>query len=121
MVAGCFLPWMQEGDLFSYWTPGIRIYPSIQDNGGLTILLITIIVAILNFRPPQFIARPLLWNILISFLLLPLLANFFYWFLWYQDYYGNAIGAPVLNIGFYMVLLGSVLIIVSSLLRYIKK
>lgn len=51
-VIGSFLPWVQQGDLFSiytcglrvYWVYGAQTYPLIDDNGGLLVVLLTLVI-----------------------------------------------------------------------------
>ncbi len=119
-LIGSFLPWRREGDFVSYWSYGIRIYPSIKDNGGLLIVLLTIIVIMLVFRPPAFIEKPLIWNIVFSLILV--FASVFHIGKLLIDR-ANAIGvigAPTIQIGLVMVSIGSILLLVSVGLHYFR-
>lgn len=119
-LMGSFLPWRREGDFVSYWSYGIHIYPSIKDNGGLLIVLLTIIVIMLVFWPPAFIEKPLIWNILFSLTLV--FASVFHVGKLLIDR-ANAIGvigAPAIQIGLVMVSIGSILLLVSVGLHYFR-
>lgn len=119
-LVGSFLPWKQEGDFISVWTYGIQLYPYIKDNGGLLIIFLTILVVILNLRPPDFINRPLIWCIPLSFVLLLISAYHFYLLILNREIAGGVVGAPAIQIGFVLVLVGSILIFVSTLLKYLR-
>ena len=119
-VAGSFLPWEQEGDFISIWTYGIQLSPNIKDNGGVFIVILTILVVILNFRPPDFVNRPLIWCFALSLILLLISAYHFYYLILSRENAGNVVGAPVIQIGFVLVLIGSTLIFVSILLKFLR-
>jgi hypothetical protein len=118
-VLGSFLPWKQEGDFLSFWTYGIQINPNIKDNGGLVIVMLIVVLVALNFRSPNIITRPINWCIPISFIIFAIsiyhLINLYI----SRRIIGNIIGAPVIQIGLIMVLIGSTLIIISTFYKYI--
>lgn len=119
-LAGSFLPWRREGDFVSYWTYGIRIYPAIKDNGGLLVVLLTLIVIMLIFRPPNFLEKPLIWSILLS---LSLVFNSVFHVSKLFISRANAIGvigAPTIQIGLVMVSIGSILLLFTAVLYYLK-
>ena len=117
---GSFLPWRREGDFISYWTYGIRFSPSIKDNGGFLIILLTLLVIILVFRPPDFIGKPSVWSILLSialaadavFRVCELVIN--------RINVDGVVGAPVIQIGLVMVFIGSMFLLFSVILYYSK-
>jgi hypothetical protein len=119
-LAGSFLPWYRKGDFFSYWSYGIQIYPSIKNNGGLIIMVLTLILILLIFRPPNFIEKPLIWSILLSFTLV--LDSIFYIgkLLVDRANFIGVIGAPTIQIGLGMVFVGSLLLFFSVMLYYFR-
>jgi hypothetical protein len=120
ILIGSFLPWRREGDFISYWTHGIQIYPSAKDNGGFLIVLLTLFVIILVFRPPQFIGNRASWNIgLAIILVLDAFVQVGKLLLDRRSAIG-LVGAPVIQVGLVMVLIGSMLLFFSVLLYYFK-
>jgi hypothetical protein len=119
-LVGSFVPWQQQGDLVSWWTYGIRIYPSIEDNGGFLIVLMSIIVVMLIFHPPAFIEKPLLWSIVLSVALI--LDSVFHIGKLYisRGDVTMVVGAPTIQIGLIMVCIGSTLLLFTSMLSFFK-
>lgn len=117
---GSFLPWQEEGDFHHFWTFGIRIFPSVEDNGGLIVLLLSIALAMLIFKPPIFIEKPQRWTIALSIILI--LDSIFHITSWIIDLSQKIgrVGAPSIHIGLIMVFLGSVTLLITSLLQYRK-
>lgn len=117
---GCFLPWQVEGDLIAFSTPGIRVLPSMEDHGGSLILLLGIALALLAFRPPRFIEKPERWILPLSGTLT--LLSIFHITRWMIDLSGKIgwTGAPMIQSGLVMVFIGSVVLLVASLLHYRK-
>ena len=66
-IVGSFLPWWCEGDLIWRCYKGISLYPWVnnwlQDNGGLLIVLLSMAIVGLAFRPPRFVKRSAIWNV----------------------------------------------------------
>jgi hypothetical protein len=117
---GCFLPWQVEGDFLSFWTFGIRIFPSFEDNGGFLILLIAIVLVVLIFKPPVFIEKPERWIIAISIVLtLDSIFHIVKWIINLSKKIG-IVGAPSIQIGLFMVFIGSITLLITSLLHYRK-
>lgn len=115
---GCFLPWQEEGDFLFFWTFGIRVFPSFEDNGGLLILLLGIALAILIFKPPRFIETPERWIIVLSVILtLDSIFHIANWIIDLSRKFGR-IGAPMIHIGLIMVFVGSIILLITSLLQY---
>lgn len=119
-LAGSLLPWWREGDFVSYWTYGLRLYPSIKDNGGLLIVLLTLVVIILVFQPPNFIENPLMWNMLLSVALV--LASIFHIGKLFTSRVnaGGFVGAPLIQIGLILVSIGSIFLLFSAVLSYFR-
>jgi hypothetical protein len=119
-LVGSFLPWQREGDLISYWTYGIRIFPSIKDNGGLVVVLLCLIVIMLIFQPPKLIEKPLSWGVVLSFVLV--LDSFLHIVKWVfnRANAGGVIGAPMIQIGLVMIFIGSILLLFSTVIYYLK-
>ncbi len=68
-LIGSFLPWQSEGDFISYWVYGIQVFPSVQDNGGLIIAILTLILIAMILRSPDVVGKPFIWGLLISLIL----------------------------------------------------
>jgi hypothetical protein len=115
VLIGCFLPWKQEGDLISVWTCGIQIFPTFRDNGGLIVLIITIAMIILKFRPPTVIQRPQSWSILLCVILLITSMIFAVPFLLGLGNTYDSPGTPIIQYGLVLVCTGSLLILISSI------
>ena len=119
-LVGSFLPWQIEGDAISYWTYGIRIYPFIKDSGGFLIVLLTLIVIMLIFWPPNFIEKPLIWSVILSLILVSVSAfHVGKWFISRANASGF-IGAPSIQIGLVMVVIGSILLLLSTVIYYFR-
>jgi hypothetical protein len=109
-----------EGDLISYWTPGIRIYPIIKDHGGFLIVLLSLAIIVLVFRPNKFIKNPLIWSIVLGFaLVLDTVYQIGKLSLNHAEARGE-IGAPMIQIGLIMVSIGSILLFITSVSNYFK-
>lgn len=119
-LVGSFLPWRREGDFVSYWTYGIRIYPVLKDSGGLLIMLLTLIVTMLIFRPPGFIGKPFIWGILISLVLVFDSTFHIVKLLIDRKNAVGVIGAPAIQIGLVMVPIGSMLLLLSAVIYCCK-
>jgi len=119
-LAGSFLPWQRAGDPVSYWTYGISIYPTMKDNGGLLIVILTLIVIMLIFRPPDFLQKPLIWGVLLSILLVFDSAFHIGKFFINRAIAIGHTGAPAMQIGLVMVSIGSILLLVSTAISYFR-
>jgi hypothetical protein len=119
-IGGSFLPWLREGDLITYYYPGIRIFPSIHDNGGFIILLLSIALIVLVFRPPDFIGRPTIWCNVVAVALI--LASVFHGVKWIVNRanMNGVIGAIEIQIGLIMVFIGSVILLSLTMLHHLK-
>jgi hypothetical protein len=120
ILAGSFLPWRREGDLISFWSYGIRIFPSIQDNGGLIVVTLTLIVIVLTLRPPNIFGKPLMWSVFICLILVADTIFHIYKLLISRANAGGAVGTPVIQIGLIMVFVGSILLLCSTSAKYFK-
>lgn len=120
-IGGSFLPWQREGDFVSDWTYGIRFHPSFKDNGGLLIILLSTAVFGLILHPPDFVKRPAIWSVVLGIILV--IASGFHVVKWLiQRIEANGVvGAPALQVGLVMVLLGSLLLLLTALLHYSKE
>jgi Kef-type K+ transport system membrane component KefB len=117
---GCFLPWQVEGDFVSYSTAGIRVLPSFADHGGTLILLLGIALALLVFKPPRYIEKPDRGILALSAALT--LVSTYHVLRWIIDLSGKRgwVGAPMIQTGLVMVFLGSIILLIASLLHYRK-
>jgi hypothetical protein len=121
-IAGSFLPWWCEGDLIWYCYKGIYLClwvdSWLQDNGGLLVVLLSVAIVGLAFRPPRLIKRPVIWNVAFGAVLT--LLSIYHIRRWLVRYVklAEAIGAPVIRIGLVMVALGSVLLLSAALVEY---
>ncbi len=117
-VIGSLLPWKVEGDFIPIWTNGIRIYPSIKDNGGLIIILLSLFVVWLAFRPPTFIEKPSQWTVgLSSIIIVDAVIHIIKVMISHEVARGST-GAPTIHIGLIMVLVGSIMLLVTSVINY---
>lgn len=117
-ILGSFLPWQEEGDFLFFWTFGIRVFPSFEDNGGLLVLLLGIDLAALIFKPPRSIEEPERWIIVLSVILsLTSIFHIVNWIIDFSRKFG-IIGAPMIQIGLIMVFIGSIILLIASLLQY---
>ena len=117
-LIGSFLPWRRQGDFISDWILGIRIYPYLQDNGGLLIVLLTLAIIVLTVRPVDFIAKPVVWSIVFSFVLVLVSILHLGSLFLDQAKWSGFVGAPVIQIGLIMVLIGSILLLFTTLVSY---
>ena len=120
-IAGSFLPWRQAGDFVSYWTYGIQVSPSMQDNGGLLVVLLSSITLMLIFPPFGFIEKPAAWAILASAALV--LTSVFQdgGLLIERANASGIIGAPSIQAGLWLVFAGSILLLVTSAAHYFRR
>jgi hypothetical protein len=117
-IGGSFLPWKQEGDFIPYTTPGIRIFPVMQDNGGMLILLLSIAAMVRAFWAFTFIYRSTVWNILVAAALVVDAAYQIGTLLVQSMNYGSILGAPSIQIGLIMVAIGAIIILAVAWLCY---
>jgi hypothetical protein len=125
-IIGSFLPWEIYGD-FSYAINGIRIQIPIlkywisglhklifEDNGGVLIVLLTLIVVLLSLRPPRFVKKPIFWKLITSEFLMA--SSLFFVGRWLLRLL-QARGAMI-DIGLLLVVVGSVLLLWVSIVAY---
>jgi len=120
-IAGSFLPWWQAGDFVSYWTYGIQVSPSVQDNGGLLVVLLSSVLLMLIFRPFGFIEKPAAWAIPASAALVLASAFQVGRLLIERTNASGVIGAPSIEVGLLMVSAGSILLLVISVAHYFRR
>jgi len=49
VILGSFLPWEQGGDFLPYRIYGIRLFPLVEDNGGVIVMLLASVVWLLPY------------------------------------------------------------------------
>jgi len=113
-IAGSFLPWQRNGDFISYWTYGVQIYPSMEDNGGLLIVLLTSLVILLFFLPSNFIEKTAACNIFVGLLLVFISTFHIGKLLIIRSNAIGVVGLPTIQIGLIMVFMGSILFLLSA-------
>lgn len=120
ILIGSFLPWRREGDFVSYWTNGIQIYPSVKDNGGLLLVLLSLLLIILTFRPPLSMGNISNWILVLAIIIV--IDVFFHLgeLLLDQRSAPGLVGSPTIQIGMVMVVVGSLLLLVSVAILYLK-
>jgi len=120
-IVGSFLPWQREGDFISYWTLGVRLYPYFKDNGGLLIIVLSTVNLVLLLRPPHFLENPIIWNIVFGIVLVLASGYHIVRFLVQRIAADGDIGAPSPQIGLAVVLVGSLLLLSTTLFDYYLK
>jgi hypothetical protein len=120
-IVGSFLPWQREGDFVSYWTCGICLRPYFKDNGGLLIVFLSAAVLSLVLLSPRLAERSTIWSIVFGVVLV--LASGYHIARWLvrRIEANGVIGAPALQIGLVIALLGSSLLLATALLHHSKR
>ena len=113
-MIGSFLPWQRNGDFVSYWTYGVQIYPSMKDNGGLLIVLLTSLVILLTFLPSNSIEKIATWNVFVGLLLIFISIFHIGKLLVIRSNAIGIVGAPTIQFGLIMVFIGSILLLLSA-------
>jgi hypothetical protein len=117
-VIGSFLPWEREGDLISVSTYGLRTsQTNVYDNGGVLVILLTLLILFLTFNPHYFVKNPNLWNLIASILLMA--ASLFFMARWLIHYFKSVgiTGSASLEIGLIAVMTGSALLLWMTLIN----
>lgn len=114
LILGCFLPWSRFGDFISYLTYGIRIFPSLMDNGGFIILLLCILDLTLVYKPLKSIKHPFSWGIIICTILV-FVSTFHLIEIYNNPYAQKGIGAPNVEMGLLMVVSGSIILLLCHI------
>ncbi len=130
-IVGSFLPWERTGDIISYVTPGIQVdianfkywsrgilrFP-VDDNGGVLVILLTSVIVLLALRPPRFIKNPILWNLIISLLLMA--SSLFFVARWLAHRFEelSVVGAATIEIGLISVVVGSAILLWSAISKH---
>ena len=128
---GSFLPWeLASGFLglainglrvdvasFKYWLTGIHEFP-VYDYGGVLVVLLTLVSILLVIQPPTFIKNPILWNLIISVVLMA--SSLFFVGRWVVHRYEERGSAEpsTLAIGLICVVLGSALLLWRAIMIY---
>jgi len=130
-IVGSFLPWERAGGFpgyatngvqvelanFKYWVTGIQKFP-VYDYGGLLVVLLTSAIIILAIQPPKLIKNPVLWNLIISTVLMASALLFVGRWLFHVYSYGNSIEQPSLMVGLICVVLSSMLLLWKAIMKY---
>jgi hypothetical protein len=115
IIIGSFLPWRLEGDFIPIWTNGIRISPSIKDNGGALLILLSLLVVWLAFQPPSKIKKPSLWILTLSSIIFVDIIIHLITVLIDHEAAKGIIGAPTIHIGLILVFIGSLIYLATSI------
>lgn len=114
-ILGSFLPWKRSGDFISYWTFGINFRPIFKDNGGLIIILLTLI-SFLIFADSKNNPK-ILWGVLIINGICLMITLYHIVLIVIEKNLSNgSLGGPVVHVGLIIILFGSTFQILSSLL-----
>ncbi|HLO33985.1 MAG TPA: hypothetical protein VK249_32875 [Anaerolineales bacterium] len=130
-IVGSFLPWERSGGFadyaingirvdianFKYWVTGIHEFP-VYDYGGVLVILLTLVIALLVLYPPRFIRNPVLWNLVIAAVLMASSLFFVGRGLTHVYGYASSIEPPTLRIGLTFVVLGSTLLLWKAIMIY---
>lgn len=130
-IVGSFLPWERSGGFldyaingirvdianFKYWVTGIHEFP-VYDYGGVLVILLTSAIVLLVLHLPRFIKNPVLWNLIISAVLMASSLFFVGRGLTHLYGYGSSIEPPTLRIGLTFVVLGSALLLWKAIMIY---
>ncbi len=120
MVLGSLLPWRMEGDLFSYYTYGLRLFPPRSDYGGFLVLVICAALLVAAFRPPATLPNPRVVTAVLAATLV-LLSLYHIAVIWIDHVRSTVIGPPIVQIGLILVFLGSILSLVASLAPLVSR
>jgi hypothetical protein len=117
IFCGCFLPWIREGDFISYVTNGIQLSPSFQDNGGLIVVILSLIISILIYKPPTIMQEPIIISKVLCIILLAHTIFDISLIVYRHIKLGGVMGAPIVEFGLILVILGSIFLLLQ-LFRY---
>ena len=115
-LLGSFLPWEWAGDLISYPIYGIRLFPRLNDYGGSLVVLLTVVIVILSFRPPGFLKNAQRWLLVLTVILTIIAILFTLRWLSNRIAFAFAVGAPSIGAGLISIVLGSVVLLISAFL-----
>jgi hypothetical protein len=132
-IVGSFLPWELEGDVIPYWKNGISLYlddiqywlrglhtSPINDNGGLLVIGLSVVIFILVFRTPKFIKQPFFWKLICASCLVIIMSYHVSILLLRGSESYGVVGAPSIEIGLIMVTFGSLLLLIAGVSDYIS-
>jgi len=119
-IAGSFLPWEVEGDFVSSWTFGIQLFPIVRDNGGVFIVMLTVIFIVLTIRPPKFLNNPSLWKLIVSAILMASSLLFVARWFSHRSEAPFVVGVASIKIGLVIVVIGSALLLWMAIENYRK-
>jgi hypothetical protein len=123
-ILGSFLPWEQGGDFISYHTAGVQLYWGysysywLKDNGGLLIVLLSLVTIGMILYPSRFIKNPTVWTIVSGVILVVVSVYHIGSWLVRRIAAGEIIGAPTLEIGLVLVLTGSLILLGSAMFHH---
>ncbi|MEA5079301.1 MAG: hypothetical protein VB013_12095 [Anaerolineaceae bacterium] len=120
-VLSCFLPWVRGGDLLAYTVNGIHLFPRFQDNGGIIMVILGITMLVLNSGSVREGSKTHVIRYLSSILLLLLTVFQLFWVGLIKNKNAAVIGAPTIQIGLYLVLIGSLGAMAIEIMRNRKK
>ena len=132
-IVGSLLPWEYAGGCFGvsiyygvriylasfkYWLRGIHTFP-VSDYGGVLVIILTLAILFLAWRPPRFVGNPDLSNLILS---VALVVSSLYYLgrvvshkYEARDIFGQTTG---IMIGLHFVMLGSVLFLLRAVIFY---
>jgi hypothetical protein len=130
-IVGSFLPWERASGFlglvtngiridvanFKYWITGIHKFP-VYDYGGIFVVFLTLVIILLVLHPPGFIEDPVLWNLVVSTVLMVSSLFFVGRGLIHRYEYIGTVEQPTLMIGLICVVLGSVLSLWTAVMTY---
>lgn len=94
--------------------------PGLKDNGGFLVVILTLLVTAIVLRSPNIGEKQLVWSILISLTLVIDSIFHIYKLIISRANAGGVIGSPVIQIGLVMVFIGSILLLLSTSVKYLK-
>ncbi len=115
------MPWQQEGDFVPHWTNGIRLFPGIEDNGGFLIILLSIVMLLLMFRPIAREAKSPIWSMLVGAVLIIDFALHMATILVDHTRSGGVLGSPTIGIGLITVSCGSILLLAAAWFSHLRQ
>ena len=121
LAVGCLLPWEIQGELNAAVTSGIQLVPRIEDNGGATILGLTVAIGLLSFKPKKLVDHAEIWRLVLSAILVLLSSLYFLRGILHQISTGIVMAAHAFGMGLALIFLGSILLLVFSSLDMPKR
>lgn len=106
LVVGSLLPWRYSGDLIPRWQPGLRLWPELQNNGGMFVIFPLLVLLIASRG--RFITGGIeaAIRVLLALIILAVGSWHLIGTLIERGAMSSVIGAPRPGIGVYVVILG---------------